>query len=263
MCPGAGSKLAGRSGWADGAAGSGAEANMTRELPPLLPKGLPSDHRHRRRFRRSESRQPLQAPRVGRSLATVFATPSIDIVQHRHANFHLLYLQPYGGSNGIRRCRMSRARSTVGCALLERPHRGSLERPRVTLARMVRRAHVRSDDIRAGGPTNSTPVPAFRVELRPSDLHSAGGVIRTVHGGIAAEWKRDARTFELQVRIPMASRVELSVPGVDLGATRLTGERGAEGTDLPEGCARSRVIGPGSFRVKTVLSAATPKEGDR
>ncbi len=51
----------------------------------------------------------------------------------------------------------------------------------------------------------------------------------------------------------MKARVELNVPAVNLSATKLTGEKQAEGSDFQDGRARYWVTGPGSFQVASTF----------
>ena len=78
------------------------------------------------------------------------------------------------------------------------------------------------------GPTLYGPgfmPPGFReVRIEPfvaEGLDSAGASVKTVRGIVASRWWRSAKTFKLDVRIPVTSRAQIRVPKLFLGDVAL------------------------------------------
>jgi alpha-L-rhamnosidase len=67
--------------------------------------------------------------------------------------------------------------------------------------------------------------PGFaQVEIRPQvvgDLTAAAGALKTVHGRVAVEWRREPEQFILEVSLPPGVRGKVSVPTLGLTSFRI------------------------------------------
>jgi hypothetical protein len=196
--------------------------------------------------------------RIGRGLATVFGTA--DAVQIGTPYFYFFYLQALRRAGrhqeALDATRHAYGKMVAAGATTWWEHlagHASLSHGWSTAPNIDLPMHVLGVHVTEPGFT------AFRVSPEPADLAWARGVIPTVQGDIAVEWRREGSTFALRVGVPMSARVELSVPATSLESASFTGATQPERSDFKAGRARYWVTGPGTFEVNSALPPAPPR----